>query len=126
MGLGDKRDARPSQLSGGRLQRVAIARALAMEPEILLFDEPTSALDPELVGEVLHVMKAVAEEGMSMIVVTHEMSFAKNVADRVIFMGDGLIVKEGPPREIFTNPKAARCIDFLARVLNLTEAEGES
>nr|WP_170170037.1 amino acid ABC transporter ATP-binding protein [Vagococcus elongatus] len=118
VGLGDKKHAKPSQLSGGQLQRVAIARALAMDPEILLFDEPTSALDPELVGEVLQVMKSVAEEGMSMVVVTHEMGFAKDVADRVIFMDEGVIVEEGPPDEMFTRPKTERSRNFLSRVLS--------
>lgn len=117
VGLGDKKNAKPSQLSGGQLQRVAIARALAMDPEILLFDEPTSALDPELVGEVLQVMKSVAEEGMSMVVVTHEMGFAKDVADRVIFMDEGIIVEEGRPEEMFTSPKTERSRNFLSRVL---------
>lgn len=117
VGLGDKKNTKPSQLSGGQLQRVAIARALAMDPEILLFDEPTSALDPELVGEVLQVMKSVAEEGMSMVVVTHEMGFAKDVADRVIFMDEGIIVEEGRPEEMFTSPKTERSRNFLSRVL---------
>lgn len=102
---------------GGQQQRVAIARALAMEPKALLFDEPTSALDPELVGDVLEVMKSLAKEGMTMIVVTHEMGFARDVADRVIFMADGYIVEEGKPEEIFTAPKEARTKSFLARVL---------
>lgn len=118
VGLSDKRDAKPSQLSGGQLQRVAIARALAMKPDVLLFDEPTSALDPELVGEVLEVMKDVAEEGMSMVVVTHEMGFARDVADRVIFMEGGNIVEESSPHEMFTAPKTERCKVFLSRVLN--------
>jgi len=117
VGLSDKRDAKPSQLSGGQLQRVAIARALAMQPEVMLFDEPTSALDPELVGEVLQVMKDVASAGMSMIVVSHEMGFAKDVADRVIFMDDGYIVEENTPEKIFNNPETERCKEFLSRVL---------
>lgn len=118
VGLRDKADAMPSTLSGGQQQRVAIARALAMEPVALLFDEPTSALDPELVGDVLAVMKNLASEGMTMIVVTHEMEFAREVADRVIFMADGYIVEEGDPNDIFTNPKQERTRSFLARVLN--------
>lgn len=117
VGLADKCNAYPKTLSGGQQQRVAIARALAMEPKALLFDEPTSALDPELVGDVLEVMKALASEGMTMIVVTHEMGFAKDVADRVIFMDEGYIVEEGNPGLIFTNPKEERTKAFLARVL---------
>ncbi len=117
VGLSDKADAYPRMLSGGQQQRVAIARALAMEPEMLLFDEPTSALDPELVGDVLNVMKDLAKEGMTMVVVTHEMGFAKDVSDRVIFMDKGYIVEEGVPGEIFGNPKNDRTRDFLARVL---------
>lgn len=117
VGLADKADAMPSTLSGGQQQRVAIARALAMEPRALLFDEPTSALDPELVGDVLEVMKKLAKDGMTMIVVTHEMGFARDVADRVIFMADGLIVEEGKPGDIFTNPKEERTRSFLARIL---------
>lgn len=117
VGLADRADAYPSKLSGGQKQRVAIARALAMEPEIMLFDEPTSALDPELVGEVLGVMKDLAKEGMTMVVVTHEMSFAKDVGDRVIFMDGGKIVEQGPPEEIFTNPKEERTKEFLKKVL---------
>ncbi|MFI3207942.1 MAG: amino acid ABC transporter ATP-binding protein [Eubacteriales bacterium] len=117
VGLSDKADAYPSTLSGGQQQRVAIARALAMKPKALLFDEPTSALDPELVGDVLEVMKALAKDGMTMIVVTHEMGFAKDVADRVIFMADGYIVEEGKPEDIFTNPKEERTQSFLARIL---------
>ncbi|MBR5636325.1 MAG: amino acid ABC transporter ATP-binding protein [Pseudobutyrivibrio sp.] len=117
VGLGDKANAKPSTLSGGQQQRVAIARALAMEPVALLFDEPTSALDPELVGDVLNVMKDLAREGMTMIVVTHEMGFARDVADRVIFMADGYIVEEGKPEEIFTHPKNDRTKTFLSRVL---------
>lgn len=117
VGLSDKIDAYPSQLSGGQKQRVAIARALCMNPDIMLFDEPTSALDPEMVGEVLQVMKNLAAEGMTMVVVTHEMGFARDVADRVLFMSDGLIVEEGTPEEIFTNPKSQRTQDFLSCVL---------
>jgi polar amino acid transport system ATP-binding protein len=118
VGLKEKAHAMPSTLSGGQQQRVAIARALAMEPVALLFDEPTSALDPELVGDVLEVMKTLAKEGMTMVVVTHEMEFARDVADRVIFMADGYIVEEGSPEEIFTNPKNDRTRAFLSRVLN--------
>ncbi len=113
VGLEDKADVYPRQLSGGQQQRVAIARALAMEPDIMLFDEPTSALDPEMVGEVLAVMKELAEGGMTMVVVTHEMGFAKEVAHRVIFMADGCIVEEGTPEEVFENPKEERTKDFL-------------
>ena len=115
VGLSSKAKAKPDMLSGGQQQRVAIARALAMEPKALLFDEPTSALDPELVGEVLNVMKDLAEEGMTMIIVTHEMAFARDVADRVIFMADGYIVEEGAPADVFNNPKEERlsCRDFL-------------
>ncbi|WP_342757406.1 amino acid ABC transporter ATP-binding protein [Kineothrix sedimenti] len=117
VGLEHKAESYPSSLSGGQQQRVAIARALAMKPEILLFDEPTSALDPELVGDVLEVMKQLAGEGMTMIVVTHEMGFAKDVADRVIFMDGGYIVEEGAPCDIFTQPKHERTKLFLSRVL---------
>ena len=117
VGLGDKLDAYPAKLSGGQQQRVAIARALAMEPKIMLFDEPTSALDPELVGDVLAVMKKLAEDGMTMLVVTHEMGFAREVADRVVFMYDGAILEEGPPQEIFTAPKHERTRQFLQSVL---------
>ncbi len=117
VGLSDKADAYPHELSGGQQQRVAIARALAMSPDIMLFDEPTSALDPEMVGEVLQVMKELAQEGMTMVVVTHEMGFARDVADRVIFMADGVIVEQGTPEEIFTAPKAQRTKDFLSRIL---------
>ncbi|MDD3185840.1 MAG: amino acid ABC transporter ATP-binding protein [Anaerostipes sp.] len=117
VGLKDKANVYPNTLSGGQQQRVAIARALAMNPEMLLFDEPTSALDPELVGEVLEVMKKLAKDGMTMVVVTHEMEFARDVSDRVIFMADGYIVEEGAPNEIFTNPKNQRTKDFLSRVL---------
>lgn len=117
VGLSDKENAYPAHLSGGQQQRLAIARALAMEPELMLFDEPTSALDPELVGEVLTVMKDLAKEGMTMAVVTHEMSFARDVADRVIFMDEGRIVEEGPPEEIFCQPKHERTQTFLRKIL---------
>ena len=117
VGLGDKLDSYPAKLSGGQQQRVAIARALAMEPKMMLFDEPTSALAPELVGDVLNVMKELAEEGMTMLVVTHEMGFAREVADRVVFMYDGAILEEGSPKEIFTNPKHDRTRQFLQSVL---------
>jgi polar amino acid transport system ATP-binding protein len=108
----------PNQLSGGQQQRVAIARALAMEPDIMLFDEPTSALDPEMVGEVLSVMKELASMGMTMVVVTHEMGFARDVADRVIFIDEGIIMEEAPPAEMFTNPRNPRTIEFLDKVLS--------
>jgi len=117
VGLGDRGGAFPQQLSGGQKQRIAIVRSLMMEPEVMLFDEPTSALDPEMVGEVLDVMKELAAQGMTMVVVTHEMGFAKEVADRVIFMADGSILEEGTPKEIFGNPKCDRLRDFLAKVL---------
>lgn len=117
VGLKDKANSYPSQLSGGQQQRVAIARALAMKPKVMLFDEPTSALDPELVGEVLNVMKELAREGMTMLVVTHEMGFAREVADRVVFMDKGKIVEEGLPEEIFTNPKQERTKQFLQKIL---------
>ncbi|MGN0458380.1 MAG: amino acid ABC transporter ATP-binding protein [Eubacterium sp.] len=117
VGLDDRADAYPSQLSGGQKQRVAIVRALAMEPDVMLFDEPTSALDPEMVGEVLQVMKDLAKQGMTMITVTHEMGFAKEVASRVVFMDAGVILEEGTPDEIFNNPKDARLKDFLSKVL---------
>jgi len=117
VGLADKADAYPSQLSGGQQQRVAIARALAMDPKLMLFDEPTSALDPELVGEVLEVMKGLARDGMTMIVVTHEMGFAREVGDRVVFMDDGVVVEEGPPREVFANPRHDRTKAFLSKIL---------
>ncbi len=117
VGLSDKASSYPSQLSGGQKQRVAIARALAMKPDIMLFDEPTSALDPEMVGEVLAVMKQLAKDGMTMVVVTHEMGFAREVADRVVFMDEGVILEEGTPDEIFSNPKHPRTIDFLNKVL---------
>ena len=120
VGLKDKADVYPHTLSGGQQQRVAIARALAMEPKALLFDEPTSALDPELVGDVLDVMKALAKEGMTMLVVTHEMGFARDVADRVVFMADGYVVEEGKPELIFTAPKERRTQTFLSRVLPAT------
>jgi polar amino acid transport system ATP-binding protein len=116
VGLSDKEGAHPSQLSGGQQQRVAIARALAMEPKAILFDEPTSALDPELVGEVLAVMRALADEGMTMLVVTHEMGFAREVADRVLFLDRGTILEEGPAGEVLTNPREERTRDFLRRV----------
>lgn len=115
--LEDKKNQYPNSLSGGQKQRVAIARALAMEPKILLFDEPTSALDPEMVGEVLNVMKDLAKEGMTMVIVTHEMGFAKEVSDRVIFMDGGYIVEEGTPEEVFANTKSDRCINFLNAVM---------
>ncbi len=117
VGLEDRAEAYPSQLSGGQKQRVAIVRALCMEPEVMLFDEPTSALDPEMVGEVLEVMKTLASEGMTMAVVTHEMGFAREVADRVIFMDEGKIIEEGTPEDIFTNPESDRLKSFLAKVL---------
>ncbi len=117
VGLEEKAETFPAQLSGGQQQRVAIARALAMQPDVMLFDEPTSALDPEMVGEVLNVMKKLAEEGMTMIVVTHEMGFAREVADRVIFMDGGYIVEEGTPQEVFGNPQNKRTQDFLNMVL---------
>lgn len=117
VGLSEKADVYPRKLSGGQQQRVAIARALAMEPDIMLFDEPTSALDPEMVGEVLEVMKQLAAEGMTMVVVTHEMGFAREVADRVVFMDGGYIVEEGTPEEVFGNPQNKRTQDFLNKVL---------
>lgn len=118
VGLKDKAKAKPANLSGGQKQRVAIARALAMNPDIMLFDEPTSALDPEMVGEVLSVIKQLAQEGMTMVIVTHEMGFAKEVADRVIFMDNGYIVEQGSPQEIFGNPQNERTKDFLNKVLS--------
>lgn len=118
IGLSDKAESYPAMLSGGQKQRIAIARALAMNPDVMLFDEPTSALDPELVGEVLNVMKDLAKEGMTMIVVTHEMAFARDVADRVIFMADGYVVEEGPAKEVMENPKEERTKTFLSRFLN--------
>ena len=117
VGLGDRGNAYPAQLSGGQKQRVAIVRALMMEPEVMLFDEPTSALDPEMVGEVLEVMKELAEDGMTMVVVTHEMGFAREVASRVLFMADGKLIEEGSPEDLFTAPKSPRLQDFLAKVL---------
>ncbi|MDD6219548.1 MAG: amino acid ABC transporter ATP-binding protein [Clostridia bacterium] len=117
VGLADKRDAYPSQLSGGQKQRIAIVRALAMNPEVMLFDEPTSALDPEMVGEVLNVMKELAEEGMTMVVVTHEMGFAREVGTKVVFMDEGRIIEENSPEEFFGNPQSPRLRDFLSKVL---------
>ena len=117
VGLADRADSYPASLSGGQKQRIAIVRALAMKPKVMLFDEPTSALDPEMVGEVLEVMKELAEEGMTMAVVTHEMGFAREVADRVIFMADGIIRESGTPEEVFDHPKDARLQEFLAKVL---------
>ena len=117
IGLQDKADVYPATLSGGQKQRVAIIRALAMNPDVILFDEPTSALDPEMVGEVLDLMRALANEGMTMIVVTHEMGFAREVANRILFMDDGLIVESGDPREFFANPKTDRAKEFLSKVL---------
>jgi polar amino acid transport system ATP-binding protein len=117
VGLGDKVDSYPAELSGGQQQRVAIARALAMQPKLMLFDEPTSALDPELVGEVLDVMRGLAKSGMTMIVVTHEMGFAREVADRVVFMADGMVVETGSPSALFDNPQHERTRSFLSKVL---------
>ena len=117
IGLSDKADEYPNMLSGGQKQRIAIVRALAMDPEVMLFDEPTSALDPEMVGEVLDVMRELAESGMTMVVVTHEMGFAREVADRVVFMADGKILEEGAPADIFDHPKDPRLQDFLSKVL---------
>ena len=117
VGLSDRADAYPAQLSGGQKQRVAIVRALAMEPDVMLFDEPTSALDPEMVGEVLDVMKQLAHEGMTMVVVTHEMGFAREVGNRVVFMDEGRIVEQGTPEEIFQHPQSPRLQDFLSKVL---------
>lgn len=119
VGLADKYDAMPASLSGGQKQRVAIARALAMKPDIMLFDEPTSALDPEMVGDVLEVMKELAKDGMIMVVVTHEMGFAKEVADRVVFMADGHVMEEGTPEEVFDNPQNERTKAFLDKVINV-------
>ncbi|MEC0442297.1 amino acid ABC transporter ATP-binding protein [Bacillus subtilis] len=118
VGIPDKADAYPSQLSGGQQQRVAIARGLAMKPEVMLFDEPTSALDPEMIGEVLDVMKTLAKEGMTMVVVTHEMGFAKEVADRIVFIDEGKILEEAMPAEFYANPKEERARLFLSRILN--------
>ena len=123
MGLADKADAYPCQLSGGQQQRVAIARALAMDPEILFFDEPTSALDPELTGEILKVIRQLADEHMTMVIVTHEMSFARDVADRVIFMDGGIIVEQGDPKEVINNPKEERTRQFLSRFAANYQAE---
>ncbi len=117
VGLAEKAYSYPAQLSGGQKQRIAIVRALAMNPDVMLFDEPTSALDPEMVGEVLNVMKELADEGMTMVVVTHEMGFAREVASKVVFMDDGYITEEAPPEEFFSNPKTDRCKDFLSKVL---------
>lgn len=117
VGLADRANAYPSQLSGGQKQRVAIVRALCMQPDVMLFDEPTSALDPEMVGEVLGVMKKLAEDGMTMAVVTHEMGFAREVADRVLFIDEGIIMEEGTPEEVFENPKSPRLKDFLSKVI---------
>ena len=117
VGLEEKADAYPGQLSGGQKQRIAIVRAMAMDPDVILFDEPTSALDPEMVGEVLDLMKTLAEDGMTMVIVTHEMGFAREVADRIIFVDEGKIVEEGTPEEFFTNPKNPRLKDFLSKVL---------
>jgi len=117
VGLADRADAYPIQLSGGQKQRIAIVRALCMEPDVMLFDEPTSALDPEMVGEVLDVMKELANEGMTMVVVTHEMGFAREVGNRVLFMADGKLVEEGTPKDIFENPQSERLQDFLSKVL---------
>ncbi len=119
VGLAEKADAYPAQLSGGQQQRVSIARALAMDPKVMLFDEPTSALDPELIGEVLQVMQELAEEGMTMVVVTHEMGFARSVCDEVIFMEKGVIVEQGPPEQIFTNPRQPRTQQFLGKISEL-------
>ena len=117
VGLAEKENAYPSSLSGGQQQRAAIARALAMEPDVMLFDEPTSALDPEMVGEVLGVMKQLANDGMTMVIVSHEMGFAREVGDRILFMDDGQIVEEGPPEQMFNNPQHPRTHDFLSKVL---------
>ena len=117
VGLSDKRDAYPSQLSGGQKQRIAIARTLAMEPDVILFDEPTSALDPEMVGEVLEVMKDLAKDGMMMIIVTHEMGFAREVASKVVFMADGIIQESGTPEMLFDHPQSERLVNFLGKVL---------
>ncbi len=117
VGLADRKDAYPSQLSGGQKQRIAIVRALCMKPDVMLFDEPTSALDPEMVGEVLDVMKKLAQEGMTMVVVTHEMGFAKEVADRILFVDEGVIMEEGTPEQVFQNPQNERTKSFLSKVL---------
>jgi polar amino acid transport system ATP-binding protein len=125
VGLSDKIDAYPAQLSGGQQQRVAIARSLSMDPAMMLFDEPTSALDPELVGEVLSVMRQLAADGMTMLVVTHEMAFAREVADRVVFMDDGRIIEQGPPEEVLGSPRHERTREFLRRVLEPTKLSSE-
>ena len=117
VGLADRADAYPSQLSGGQKQRIAIVRALCMNPDVMLFDEPTSALDPEMVGEVLEVMKQLAKNGMTMVVVTHEMGFAKEVGTEIVFVDNGIILEQGPPEEFFGNPKHPRLKDFLSKVL---------
>ncbi len=119
VGLREKADSFPGELSGGQKQRIAIVRALAMEPDVMLFDEPTSALDPEMVGEVLDVMKALAKEGMTMVIVTHEMGFAKEVGDRVLFIDQGIVLEEGTPEEIFNHPRNPRTQEFLSKVLNV-------
>ncbi len=126
VGLADKADRFPAELSGGQKQRVAIARSLAMDPKVMLFDEPTSALDPELIGEVLEVMQTLAEEGMTMLVVSHEMGFAREVADRIIFLEHGVISEEGPPEELFRNPKSPRTREFLYKLTELYGAHGAS
>ncbi|MEV5542906.1 amino acid ABC transporter ATP-binding protein [Saccharopolyspora shandongensis] len=126
VGLADKELSYPAQLSGGQQQRVAIARALAMGPELMLFDEPTSALDPELVGDVLHVMRTLADDGMTMMVVTHEMGFAREVADRVVFMDGGTVVEEGPPHQLLGNPQHARTRSFLARLIHPDATDGDA
>jgi polar amino acid transport system ATP-binding protein len=123
VGLADRGASFPAQLSGGQQQRVAIARSLSMGPSLMLFDEPTSALDPELVGDVLAVMRKLASEGMTMLVVTHEMAFARDVADRVVFMDDGVVIEQGPPAEVLSNPQHERTKEFLARVLNPTAVD---
>ncbi|WP_158879490.1 amino acid ABC transporter ATP-binding protein [Amycolatopsis anabasis] len=123
VGLAEKESSMPAQLSGGQQQRVAIARALSMEPDVMLFDEPTSALDPELVGDVLSVMRQLAEEGMTMLVVTHEMQFAREVADKVLFMDGGVVVEQGPPSQVIGNPRHKRTQTFLSRVLNPTHVD---
>ena len=123
VGLLDKIDAYPSHISGGQQQRTAIARALAMEPKVMMFDEATSALDPELIGEVLSVMRVLAEEGMTMLVVTHEMGFARDVADRIVFMDEGVIVEEGPPAQMLGHPRHQRTREFLQRILQSTWTE---
>jgi polar amino acid transport system ATP-binding protein len=123
VGLADKAKAYPAELSGGQQQRVSIARALAMDPKLILFDEPTSALDPELIGEVLAVMEDLAKSGMTMLVVTHEMGFARTVADEIIFMEKGVIVEQGPPEQLFRNPKHPRTAEFLRRITDLYGGE---